>query len=125
MTVRMLFAIAAHIGVKVMQVVLPNAYPNADITNDVYVVQPRGLEDPEHRHKVCKLSKPLYGMKMSGRCSYNALSSCLTSQLGCQRSKIDHCIFFRPYPKGTSIMAICVDSIMYLNTGGEKQALEN
>ncbi len=31
-----------------------------------------------------------------------------------QRSKIDHCLFFRPCPEGTSIMAVYVDNILCL-----------
>ncbi len=73
-TIRLLFATAAHLGVKVMQADFPNAYLNATIQDDVYVVQPRGLEDPNERHKVCKLNKALYGMAMSGKCWHDALS---------------------------------------------------
>ncbi len=55
--VRILFAIAAYKGVSVMQADFPNAYLNATITEDVYVVQPRGLENPNLRQKVCRLNK--------------------------------------------------------------------
>ncbi len=113
-TIRLLFAITAHGGHEVMQADFPNAYLNADITEDVYVNQPRGLEDPVRRYRVCKLNKALYGMPMSGKCWNDALSSCLTSKLGYHRSKIDHYLFFRPCPEGTSIMAIYVYEILYL-----------
>ncbi len=124
-TIRMMFAIATHVGVKVMQADFPNAYLNANIQEDVYVVQPRGLEDTSARHKVCKLNKALYGMPMSGKCWYDALSSCITSQFGYHRSKIDHCLFIRPRPDGTTIMAVYVDDILCLNTGGGDRALQH
>ncbi len=124
-TIRMLFAIAAHGGHEVKQADFPNAYLNAEITEDVYVAQPKGMEDPMHRHKVCKLNKALYGMPMSGKCWHDALSSCITSQLGYHRSKIDHCLFYRPSTEGTSIMAVYVDDILCMDTGGGNRALQH
>ncbi len=89
-TIRMIFAIAAHKGVPVIQADFPNAYLNAKITEDTYVVQPGGLEDPNNVHKICKLNKALYGMPISGKCWHDALSSCvgiLTTQPSCEGSQ--------------------------------------
>ncbi len=86
-----------YIDVSIIQADFHNPYLNADITEDVYVVQPRGLEDPEHQHKVCKLNKALQGIPMNGKCWHDAISSSLTSRPGYQRSKLysymDTCSF--------------------------------
>ncbi len=84
-TVRMLFAIAAYKGVIVMQAEFPNAYLNAQITEDVYFVQPRGLENSNLRQKVCKLNKALYGIllccKYYKACAVYTMTRCLEQSI--------------------------------------------
>ncbi len=118
-TIRVLFAIAAHVGCKVTKTM--------NLGKDVYVVQPIGFEDPQHREKVCKLNSPLCGITMS-RHSYDSLSSQITSKLGYQRSHMDPALFFRHcsfLECCTSIIVICKDCIMYLNIREGEHVLEN
>ncbi len=72
-TVRMFMAIAAAGNHTVLQADFPNAYVNAEIGEDVYVTQPKGLENKDPSKYVCKLKKALYGCAISGTRSYPLL----------------------------------------------------
>jgi hypothetical protein len=36
---------------------------NGNLTEDVYMAQPKGFVDPKYAGKICKLQKPIYGLK--------------------------------------------------------------
>ncbi len=97
-TVRIVFAVAAAEKQKVLQADFPNAYLNADLEEEIYVIQPKGLEIPGQHDQVCLLKKALYGSPVSGRRWHSKLVQAITS-LGYVRSSIDHCLFHR-CPKG-------------------------
>ncbi len=48
-TIRTVFALAAINGQRVLQADFPNAYLSAVLNEKIYVIQPKGLEDPESR----------------------------------------------------------------------------
>ena len=64
---RLLLAIGAYLDWEIKQWDIKSAYPNAPLTERVYIQQPIGLEDPEKPNYVCQLHKALYGLKQSGR----------------------------------------------------------
>ncbi len=53
-TIRIVFAVAAATRQKVLQADFPNAYLNAEIQEEVYVSQPRGLEAEDKQSYVCR-----------------------------------------------------------------------
>ncbi len=65
-TLRMVVAIAAAHGQLVLQADFPNAYINADLGEEMYMEQPKGLEAPGSEDHVCLLKKALYGTSISG-----------------------------------------------------------
>jgi hypothetical protein len=36
---------------------------NENLTEDVYMTQPKGYVDPQHARKLCKHQKSIYGVK--------------------------------------------------------------
>jgi hypothetical protein len=42
-----------------------NSFPNGNLTEDVYITQPKGFVDPTNVGKVCKLQKSIYGLKQA------------------------------------------------------------
>ncbi len=93
-TIRLVFAIAAAEKQQVLQADFPNAYLNADLEEETYVIQPKGLEVPEQYDHVCLLRKALYGSPVSGKRWHSKLADTIAS-LGYTRSSIDHCLFYR------------------------------
>ncbi len=66
---------AAATGQVVLQADFPNAYLNADMTENIYVCQPYGIHHSEDRHKVCLIKKALYGCPISGKRWHDAIAS--------------------------------------------------
>ncbi len=120
-TVRSLLVIAAQQDQVVLQADFPNAYVNADIKEDVYVCQPKGLEEKDSDKYVCKLRKALYGCPISGKRWNETLTEAILS-LGYKKSVIDHCLFSRDDNENKDLMVIYVDDILVTSNGGEKRA---
>ncbi len=116
-TIRMLLALAAKGKQAVMQADFPNAYVNADIEEDVYVCQPKGLEQRDKDGYVCKLKKALYGCPISGRRWNQTLTKALIS-LGFKGTSIDHCLFHRESGNIKDLLAIYVDDVLVTSSNG-------
>ncbi len=120
-TIRMLIAIAAARKYTVLQSDFPNAYVNAEVGEDIYVTQPKGLESKDPYKYVCILKKALYGCAISGKRWNEVLSSVIVS-LGYKGSFIDHCLFHREKNGNIEMMVIYVDDVLVISEGGEKGA---
>ncbi|KAI7934323.1 hypothetical protein MJO28_017169 [Puccinia striiformis f. sp. tritici] len=66
-TLRLLFSIAAQLGMKMHSFDVSSAYLYSPIEEEVYVKPPTELR-PELKGKVLRLKKALYGTKQAGRC---------------------------------------------------------
>nr|GEV29429.1 retrovirus-related Pol polyprotein from transposon TNT 1-94 [Tanacetum cinerariifolium] len=64
------------------------------ITEEVYVCQPPGFEDPDHLDKVYKVVKALYGLHQAPRAWYKTLANYLLEN-GFQIGKIDQTLFIK------------------------------
>jgi hypothetical protein len=75
MTYKIMFAIAAALGLEIDQMDVKTAFLYSDIDEDIYVDQPTGIDDDTGR--VCLLNKALYGLKQSPRLWYQTLATYL------------------------------------------------
>ena len=62
--IRMLLAYVCFMGFKLFQMDVKSAFLNGVLTEEVYVKQPPGFEDPHHPEYVYKLNRALYGSKL-------------------------------------------------------------
>lgn len=85
-TVRLLFALSAKKNWQVHHLDVKTAFLNGEITEDVYVAQPKGFEKQGCENIVYKLIKALYGLRQAPRAWYAKLNQCLES-LGLNRCK--------------------------------------
>jgi hypothetical protein len=69
-TIRILLAFATHHNFKLHQMDVKSAFLNGPISEEVYVEQPPGFEDPQFPNHVYKLHKTLYGLKQAPRAWY-------------------------------------------------------
>lgn len=70
-TIRLLLALAAKQGWQVHHVDVKSAFLNGDLQEEVYVSQPEGFVKEQHREKVYRLYKALYGLRQAPR-AWNA-----------------------------------------------------
>ncbi|GJR21401.1 putative ribonuclease H-like domain-containing protein [Tanacetum coccineum] len=61
------FCIASFMGFTVYQMDVKSAFLYGNITEEVYVKQPPGFEDPSHPNKVYRVVKALYGLHQAPR----------------------------------------------------------
>ena len=55
-----------------------SVFLNGFVNDKVYVEQPKGFVDAKFPNHVCKLHKPLYGLKQAHRAWYERLADYLT-----------------------------------------------
>jgi hypothetical protein len=78
--IRILLAFATHHNFKLHQMDVKSAFLNGPISEEVYVEQPPGFEDPQFPNHVYKLHKALYGLKQAPRAWYECLKEFLLKE---------------------------------------------
>ena len=105
-TIRALIATAAKENLKLFQIDVETAFLYGDLTEEIYMHQPEGYNDGSKR--VCKMLRPLYGLKQAGRC-WNTKFTDVLNKHGMIQSKSDNCLFIRNDHGHKMLMAIYVD----------------
>jgi len=60
-------ALVAHYDLELHQMDVKTASLNGSLEDKVYMDQPKGFSIKEKEHMVCKLNKPIYGLKQASR----------------------------------------------------------
>nr|GEW56379.1 hypothetical protein [Tanacetum cinerariifolium] len=94
--IRIFLAYAAHKSFTVFQMDVKTAFLHGTLKEDVYVCQPEGFIDADHRSHVNKLKKALYGLKQAPRAWYDELSTFLL-QKHFFKGTIDPTLFIRRF----------------------------
>jgi len=121
-TIRLTLSIAASRGWKVYQLDVKSAFLHGEITEEVYVEQPKGYEVKGKENKVYRLKKALYGLKQAPRAWFSKIESYFVKE-GFERSTSEHTLFTKKEGE-TSVLFVnlYVDDLIY--TGNSKQMLE-
>ena len=90
---RVLISIAASLNLELHQLDVKTAFLYGDLDEEFYVQQPEGFIQPGEEHLVCRLHKPLYGLKQSPQ-KWNEKFDSFLIQFGLSRSTADPCIYF-------------------------------
>ncbi|CAM8947373.1 unnamed protein product [Rhodiola kirilowii] len=91
-TIRLILALSVQFSWPVRQLDVQNAFLHGYLTDEVYMRQPRGFEDPQYPNHVCRLRRSLYGLKQAPRAWFHCFSSHL-EDLGFRSSKADYSLF--------------------------------
>nr|GFB78175.1 putative ribonuclease H-like domain-containing protein [Tanacetum cinerariifolium] len=81
------------------------------IDEEVYVMQPPGLQDLEYPARVYKVEKAMYGLHQAPRSWYGTLSKYLLSN-GFQRGTIDRTLFIRRQRGNFILVQVYMDDII-------------
>lgn len=109
--IRTLLAAAVEIEMHVHQMDVVSAYIQGNLHDEIYMEQPEMFKKKENPEKVCKLNKPIYGLKQSGREWYNRLDKFVSEQGGYQ-NEADPCVYVFGENEKRVIMIIYVDDIL-------------
>ena len=76
-----------------------------DLEEEVYMLQPEGLEVKGKEHMVCRLNKSLYGLKQALRQRYKKFDPFMVDH-NYNRIEADHCVYFRKFHDGNFIILL-------------------
>jgi len=108
-SVRSLIAIAASKHWTLSQMDVKNAFLNGDLTEEVYMHPPPGIESPPNT--VCRLRRALYGLKQAPRAWFSKFSSTM-AQFGFSSSPHDSALFLRKTAQGITLLLLYVDDMI-------------
>ena len=107
---RIIMAIVAHFDLKLHQMDVRTAFLNGDLVEDVYMSQPIGFEEVGKDHMVCKLQKPIYGLKQASRQWY--LKFDVVTANGFKENIVDQCIYMKVSGSKFIFMVLYVNDIL-------------
>ena len=113
--IRMLLAYSCFMGFKLFQMDVKSAFLNGVLTEEVYVKQPPGFEDPHHPEYVYKLNRALYGLKQAPRAWFERLSKFLLAN-GYSMGKADKTLFVKHQTSDLIVVQVYVDDIIFGST---------
>ncbi|CAI7858045.1 unnamed protein product, partial [Closterium sp. NIES-54] len=108
-TLRVMLGMAANCGWRIKQMDITTAFLNGIILEELYMLQPEGLDDGSGR--VCRLKKAIYGLKQAPRAWYHKLEETLLAG-GFKKSECDHSLFLLQEKEQFLMLLVYVDDIL-------------
>ncbi|KAJ9557778.1 hypothetical protein OSB04_012392 [Centaurea solstitialis] len=112
-SIRILMAISAYFNYEIWQMDVKTAFLNGKLTEDVYMEQPEGFEDPKNPNKVCKLRKSVYGLKQASR-SWNLHFDERIKEFGFAKSEFEPCVYTKFSGSIVTFLVLYVDDILLI-----------
>ncbi|KAJ9545177.1 hypothetical protein OSB04_024884 [Centaurea solstitialis] len=95
------------------QMDVKTVFLNGKLTEDVYMEQPAGFEDPKNPNKVCKLLKSIYGLKQASR-SWNLQFDERIKEFGFAKSEFEPCVYTKFSGSIVTFLVLYVDDILLI-----------
>ncbi|CAI7882687.1 unnamed protein product [Closterium sp. NIES-53] len=100
---------AANRGWRIKQMDITTAFLNGIILEELYMLQPEGLDDGSG--KVCRFKKVIYGLKQAPRAWYHKLEETLLAGVF-KKSECDHSLFLLQDKEQFLMLLVYVDDIL-------------
>ena len=108
-----MLAVAAYFDYEIWQMDVKTAFLNENLTEDVYMIQPKGFVDPANTDKVCKLQKSIYGLHQASR-SWNIRFDEVVKSFGFIKSDHDSCLYKKFNRSKVNFLILYVDDILLM-----------
>ena len=86
---------------------------HGDLEEEIYMKHPKGFVVKGKKELVCKLERPIYGLKKLPRMWYQKFDTCILS-LGFVRKKVDHYIYSKEEVRHFTYVALYVDDVLLI-----------
>ncbi|KAJ9542042.1 hypothetical protein OSB04_028548 [Centaurea solstitialis] len=106
-------AISTYFDYEIWQMDVKIAFLNGKLTEDVYMEQPKGFQDPKNPNKVCKLLKSIYGLKQASR-SWNLHFDERIKEFGFAKSEFEPCVYTKFSGSIVTFLVLYVDDILLI-----------
>ena len=112
-TIRVLLGLAAQKGWSVYQLDVKSAFLQGELTEDVFVEQPKGFtREEEDEGKVYKLNKALYGLRQAPRAWYSRIEGYFVRE-GFRKCYCEHTLFVKEEGGSILVVSLYVDDLIY------------
>ena len=111
-TIRTLIAAAVNDEMHIHQMDVISAYVQGELHDEIYMEQSETFVELGNEDKVCKLLRPLYGLKQSGREWYKKLDDFIL-KIGGKRTPADPCVYVIGGGEDRVILVIYVDDLIF------------
>ena len=112
-TFRIFLSLAASHGLRLRHLDVKNAFLQGNLDEEVFMRQPPYFAASGQEHMVCRLNRPIYGLKQSPRCWNKRLSECL-QEFGfvVHFRRADVCLFVQNMDGKMLVLLVYVDDIV-------------
>ena len=93
-----MIALAAAKGWHLHQMDVKNTFLQGELEKELYMVQPPGFNSNTHPKSVCRLKKPIYGLKKALSAWHSKIMQYL-HQIGFRMSKSDNSLYIEVIPQ--------------------------
>jgi hypothetical protein len=126
--VRVLFAVAVHYNLEVDHADIPQAFPNAKLSEDVWMQLPPGISVVKdgRQHKIVKLLRALYGLRQSPQAFNKELVRFLVggeSGIKFTQASAGTCLYHYVNPETKKFVLIASEVDDLIITGTDKEAI--
>ena len=111
-SIHILMSIACTMNFKLYQMDVKCAFLNGYPSEEVFVEQPKGFEDPHFLDHVLRLKKAFYGLKQAPRAWYDQLTQYLLDR-GFKRGYADRTLFVKNDEDYFFVAQVYVDDIVF------------
>ncbi|GJZ33744.1 retrotransposon protein, putative, ty1-copia subclass [Tanacetum coccineum] len=111
--IRILLAIYTFYDYEIWQIDVKTTFLNGHLSEDVYMVQPKGFVDPKHPNKVCKLQCIIYGLKQASR-SWNKRFDDEIKKIGFTQNPDKPCVYLKASGSNVAFLVLYVDDILLM-----------
>jgi hypothetical protein len=110
-SIRAYFGIVAMRDLELEQIDVKTAFLHGELEEEIYMDQPKGFIVPGKEDLVCKLKRPLYGLKQSPRQWYKRFDSLMLTH-GFKRSQYDSCVYIKFFNGSPIYLLLYVDDML-------------
>jgi len=112
-SIRILLAITACYDYEIWQMDVKTAFLNGNLSEDVYMTQPKGFVDQQNARKVCRLRKSIYGLKQATR-SWNLRFDEVVKSFGFSQNKEEAYVYKKASGSALVFLILYVDDILLI-----------
>ena len=121
-SIRLFISLGTTHGWDLHQLDIKNVFLHGDLAKEVYMEQLLGFVAQGEIGRVCHLHKSLYGLNQSPRAWFGKFSEVI-EKFSLQKSKSDHCVFYKNSQTSIILLVVYVDDIVI--TGNDMTSISS